>query len=133
MPRRGDYIAVISVFASTAVLLAAIGIYGIVSYTATCRTREIGIRVALGARARHVAHLVAHRALLLVGVGVAGGLAGAVALTRLLQSQLWAVTPTDPLTYAAGLTVLVAVCALACALPTRRATAVNPTIALRCE
>ncbi|MNC84611.1 Macrolide export ATP-binding/permease protein MacB [compost metagenome] len=133
VPRRGDLIAILAAFAGVAVLLAAIGIYGIVSYTAACRTREIGVRIALGARAGHVARLVATRALVLVAGGVAAGLAGAVAITRLLQSQLWDISPTDPLTYVAGLFVLVVVCALACALPARRATAVNPTMALRCE
>ncbi len=133
VPRRGDLITILAAFTASAVLLAAVGIYGIVSYTAACRTREIGVRIALGARARHVAGLVARRALLLVAGGLVAGLAGAVVLTRLLRSQLWEISPTDPLTYAAGLTLLSAVGALACALPTRRAAAVNPTIALRCE
>jgi putative ABC transport system permease protein len=133
VPRRADYLTIISAFAAAALALAAIGIYGIVSYTAACRTREIGVRMALGARAADIVRLVGRRALLLVGVGVGGGLAGALALTQLLRSQLWEITPTDPVTYAAASALLLLVCTAACALPTRRATSVNPTIALRCE
>jgi putative ABC transport system permease protein len=133
VPRRADYLAILGAFAAAAMLLAAIGIYGIVSYTAACRTREIGVRMALGARAYDIVRLVGRRALLLVGVGVGAGLAGALALTQLLRSQLWEITPTDPVTYAAASVLLLLVCTAACALPTRRATAVNPTIALRCE
>jgi putative ABC transport system permease protein len=133
IPRRGDYITLVAGFAITAMVLAAIGIYGIVSYTAALRTREIGVRMALGARAQDIARLVARRAMLLVGIAVVAGLGGALALTQLLRSQLWEITPTDPVTYAAAALFLLLVCAAACALPTRRAVSVNPTIALRCE
>jgi ABC-type antimicrobial peptide transport system permease subunit len=104
-----------------------------VSYTAALRTREIGVRMALGARAQDIARLVARRAMLLVGIAVCAGLAGALALTQMLRSQLWEITPTDPVTYAAAALFLLLVSAAACALPTRRAVSVNPTIALRCE
>jgi predicted permease len=133
IPRRADYITVIASFAMAALVLAAIGIYGIVSYNAAGRTREIGLRMALGARARDIVRLVGRRAMLLVGFGVAAGFAGALALTQLLRSQLWAISPTDPATYAVASLFLLLVCAAACAVPTRRATAVNPTTALRCE
>jgi predicted permease len=133
IPRDADYITVIASFAMTALMLAAIGIYGIVSYNAAGRTREIGLRMALGARAQDIVRLVGRRALLLVGLGVAAGLAGALALTQLLRSQLWAVSPTDPATYAVASLFLLLVCAAACAVPTRRAATVNPTIALRCQ
>jgi predicted permease len=133
IPRRADYITIVGAFAISAMILAAIGIYGIVSYTAVLRTREIGIRMALGARARDVVRLVARRAVLLVAISLSAGLAGALVLTQLLRSQLWEITPTDPATYAVASLLLVLVCVLACALPTRRAAAVNPTIALRCE
>jgi putative ABC transport system permease protein len=133
MPRRGDYLVLIGSFAMAAMVLAAIGIYGIVSYTAALRTREIGVRMALGARGQDIVHLVARRAMLLVGISLSAGLAGALALTQLLRSQLWEITSTDPPTYAVASLLLVLVCVLACALPTRRATAVNPTMALRCE
>jgi ABC-type antimicrobial peptide transport system permease subunit len=133
IPRRADYITVVALFAMIALALAAIGIYGVVSYNAAGRTREIGLRMALGARAQDIAGLVGRRAMLLVGLGVAAGLAGALAVTQLLRSQLWVISPTDPATYAVASLFLLLVCAAACALPTRRATTVNPTVALRCE
>jgi putative ABC transport system permease protein len=133
MPQRADFVAIISVFAGAAMLLAAIGIYGIVSYTTALRTREIGVRMALGARAQDIVQLVGRRAMLLIGISLAAGLVGALALTQLLRSQLWEITPTDPFTYVAVSVLLLLVCAAAGALPTRRATTVDPTIALRCE
>ena len=133
VPRRADYISLIGAFAGAATLLAAIGIYGIVSYTAAARTREIGVRMALGAGAADIVRLIGRRAMLLVSAGLAAGFAGAVGLTWLLRSQLWDITPTDPPTYVAAAVLLLGVCAVASALPTRRATTVNPTTALRCE
>ncbi len=133
VPQQGDYVVALGLLALTATLLAAIGIYGIVSYSAVRRTREIGIRMALGARATEIIALVGRRALLLVSIGLLAGLAGSLALTRLLQSQLWGVTPTDPATFATIALFLLAVGLLACGLPTRRATKLNPTVALRCE
>jgi ABC-type antimicrobial peptide transport system permease subunit len=89
--------------------------------------------VALGAGTRDVVGLVGGRALVLIGAGLSAGLAGALVLARLLQSQLWGVTPTDPATYAAAILLLVLVALIACAFPLRRATGVDPTTALRCE
>jgi putative ABC transport system permease protein len=133
VPRRGYLVFAMVAFAFMAMLLASIGIYGVISYSVAQRTREIGIRVALGAGAREVVGLVGGRALLLIGVGLSAGLGGALALTRLLQSQLWGVTPTDPATYGAAISLLAVVAIGACVFPLRRATGVDPTIALRCE
>jgi putative ABC transport system permease protein len=133
MPRRADFLLIIAAFSAAALLLAAIGIYGIVSYTAAMRTREIGIRMALGARGMDVVRLVGGRAAIVAGLGMAAGLTGALGVTRLLESQLWSVTATDPPTYLAVSALLLLVCLAACALPTRRATTVNPSIALRYE
>jgi putative ABC transport system permease protein len=120
-------------FAGVAVLLAAIGIYGIIAYSAGQRTREFGIRMSLGAKRLDVLRLVVRQGLVLAGIGIAAGLAGAFALTRLLSSLLYGVNATDPLTFA-GVTVLLAVIAAAASfLPAWRATRVDPVIALRCE
>ena len=100
LPQRGYFVFAITAFALTATILAAIGIYGVMAYSVTQRTREIGIRVALGARAQEVIALVGRHAILIVALGLVTGLAGAVAATQLLQSQLWGVTPTDPTTFA---------------------------------
>jgi putative ABC transport system permease protein len=133
IPQRPAYVAVLSAFALTATLLAAIGIYGVMAYSVAQRTREIGVRIALGAGTRDVAALVGRRAAVLVSIGLAAGLAASLAVTRLLGSQLWGVTPTDPATYGGVMAFLLLVSLAACCLPTRRATTVNPTIALRCE
>jgi len=121
------------VFAGIAVLLATIGVYGVVSYSVTQRTQEIGIRVALGARSADVSRLVLGEGLLLGGLGVAVGLAAAIAATRVLRSLLFEVTPTDPLTLGAVAALLLAVALAATLLPARRATKVDPTVALRYE
>jgi putative ABC transport system permease protein len=121
------------VFAGIAVLLATIGVYGVVSYSVTQRTQEIGIRVALGARSADVSRLVLREGLLLGGLGVAVGLAAAVASTRVLRSLLFEVTPTDPLTLGAVAGLLLAVALAATLWPARRATKVDPMVALRYE
>ncbi|MGH9201709.1 MAG: FtsX-like permease family protein, partial [Vicinamibacterales bacterium] len=133
IPQRREYVVMLGVFALTATLLAAIGIYGVMAYSVTQRTREIGIRMALGASARAVVLIIGRRALVLVMLGLLFGVAGSLTLTRLLTSQLWGVAPTDLATYAVVFGLLLCVSLLACYLPTRRATAVNPTVALRCE
>ena len=122
---------VLALFALTATLLAGIGIYGIVSYSAARRTREIGIRMALGAGTRELTTLVSGRALIFVSAGLGAGLVAALAVTQLLRSQLWGVTPTDPPTFAAALVFLLAVAVLASLLPTRKAIGLNPMVALR--
>jgi putative ABC transport system permease protein len=133
IPRRGYFVFAISTFAITATLLAAIGIYGVMAYAVTQRTREIGIRVALGAAAHEVIALVARHIVLVVAVGLIVGLAGAVAATQLLQSQLWGVTPTDPSTFALVSLLFMLVSLIAAFFPLRQAVSVDPTIALRCE
>jgi len=120
-------------FAGLALLLAVIGIFGVMSYSVLQRTHEIGIRVALGANRRHVLRLVVGQGLALAGIGIAGGLVGAFALTRYLRSLLFDVSPTDPVTFIAISIVLCLVAVAATYVPARRATAVDPIEALRYE
>ncbi len=131
-PRRFE-MTLLVVFASLAVLLALVGIYGVVAYMVTQRTREIGIRVALGAQRPDVIRLVLGAGLRMVCAGVLLGLAGSLALTRLMESFLYGVKPTDALTFAAVSLLLAGVAALAAWLPARRAAGVDPLIALRYE
>jgi putative ABC transport system permease protein len=121
------------VFAGLAVALAMIGVYGVVSYSISQRTSEIGIRVALGARSWDVVRLVLREALSLAAIALLIGLAGALALSRVLQSLLFEVTPTDPLTLTLVCLVVLAVSALAAIVPARRATRIDPLVALRYE
>jgi predicted permease len=123
----------LGIFGGLALLLAVIGIYGVISYSVGLRRREVGIRLALGAGRRHVLRLVFTEGLALTGAGLAAGAAGAALLTRFLSSLLYDVGRLDPLTYAAVALTLVGAGLLACWLPARRAMRVDPVIALRSE
>ena len=120
-------------FGLLSLLLAAIGLYGILAYAVSRRTREIGIRIALGARPGAVLRMVLRQGLILTLLGVGIGLATSFAATRLLESQLFDVTPTDPVTFVVAPILLLTVALLACIVPARRATNVDPLIAIRQE
>jgi predicted permease len=123
----------LGVFAAVALLLSAIGIYGVMSYSFNRRAHEIGIRLALGAQRMHILHMAIGEGMRLVAVGLAIGLGGAAALTRFVRSMLFDVSPCDPITFAVISATLAAVAFLACYVPARRATRVDPLIALREE
>jgi len=133
MARERMAAIVLAVFAIVALTLASVGLYGVVAHGVTERTHEIGVRMALGAEARHVLGLVVRQGLSMALVGTAIGVAGAFALSRWIQALLFGVTATDPATFAAVAVTLLAVAALACGIPAWRATRVDPTTALRAE
>jgi predicted permease len=123
----------LGLFGIMGLVLGALGIYGVLAYLVNQRTREIGVRLALGARPSDVLWMVVSRGLWLAGLGVAVGLVAALVLTRLMQGVLYGVTPTDPLTFVGVSAVLLGVAAFASWLPARRATRVDPLVALRAE
>jgi putative ABC transport system permease protein len=131
-PRRLNG-SLIAIFSMAALLLSAVGLYGVMSYAVAQRRREIGVRMALGATRGHITRLVLGNGMLLTGVGIAIGLASSLALTRVMQSLLFGVTATDVATFAAVSTILGAVALVATYVPARRGTRVDPVIALRYE
>ena len=129
MSRRSPVLLSLT-FGVVALFLSAIGIYGVLAYLVTQRTKEIGIRIALGSSAGAIFELVLREGLLLIAAGFAGGIIGAVALRRALESQLFGVSATDPMVLAVVTGLLVTTAAVACVLPARRATRIDPVVAL---
>jgi putative ABC transport system permease protein len=127
------YAVLLGVFAVVAVTLAAVGLYGVVAYSVTRRTREIGIRMALGAARGDVLSLVLGQTLVLTAAGIALGIGGAAGLTRYLAGMLFGVTPLDPTTFVGVALTFGAVAICAALVPARRATTVDPLVALRYE
>jgi putative ABC transport system permease protein len=127
------YATLFGVFAGGALILAVIGIYGVMAYLVVTRTHEIGVRIALGATTRDVLKLIVGRGMKLTAVGVLLGVVGAYALTRLMRGLLFSISATDPVTFILISLLLTFVAFLACYIPARRATKVNPLVALRYE
>ncbi|HEV2221640.1 MAG TPA: FtsX-like permease family protein [Candidatus Acidoferrales bacterium] len=125
--------ALLGAFAVIGLILTMIGIYGVISYSVTQRTHEIGLRVALGAQREDILRIVLSQGMALAGVGLAIGIGGALALARFLRSMLFEVKPTDPATFAGVTVLLVTVALFACYIPARRAMRVDPMTALRHE
>jgi putative ABC transport system permease protein len=137
---RGEAVApqrlnlmLMSIFAGLALVLAIVGIYGVMSYAVTQRTHEIGIRMAIGAQPRDVFRMILGHGMFLTAVGLVAGLLGAFALTRLMATMLFGVGPTDPATFAGVALLLAAVALIACYIPGKRATKVDPVNSLRYE
>jgi len=130
-PRFG--FVLMSVFAGAGLLLVTIGVYSVITYAIARQTHEIGIRIAIGAGRADVLRLVMGRGARLVALGVGIGLAASLALARAITSQLWGVSPSDPPTVACVVVLLFATGLVACWIPARRATRVDPVVALRCE
>jgi predicted permease len=131
--RRRLYSALLSAFAAGGLMLAVIGVYGVMAYTVTRRTREIGIRVALGATSSTVMALVLRRAFLITSIGMAAGLAGSAVVTRYLEGMLFGVRPLDPATFVGAAAVFAVVALVAAIVPARRALRISPSLALRAE
>jgi putative ABC transport system permease protein len=123
----------VSTFALLALVLASVGIYGVIAYSVSQRTHELGLRMALGAGRGGLLAMIVREGVLMAGIGVAAGLGVAALATRLMSELLVGVTPRDPLTFAGGAMLLLVVAVLASYLPARRATRVDPMVALRSE
>jgi putative ABC transport system permease protein len=132
LTRRFNLILV-GVFAVSALVLAMVGIYGVMAYSVARRSREIGVRIALGATGGNVLRLVLRQALVTALIGVTAGLAGSLLLSRLMQALLFEISPTDPVTFAGVALVSLAVAVLAAYVPARRAAGIDPLEALRSE
>jgi putative ABC transport system permease protein len=130
---RDFMMSLLSLFATLALTLATVGIYGVISYAVSQRTREIGVRMALGANPRDVLRLILGEGLKLVLAGVALGIIAALAMTRLLATMLYGVSVTNPVIFSSVVVLLVAVSLAACFVPARRAMRVDPIVALRYE
>ena len=126
-------VVLISFFGITALLLATAGVFGVMAYSVSRRTREIGVRVAIGAGAGDALRMILGQGMRTIVIGVAIGIAGALALTRTVESLLFGVTATDPLTFGGVTILIVGAALLACYIPARRATKVDPMVALRSE
>jgi putative ABC transport system permease protein len=133
MADRRFALELLGIFAAVALLLAAVGIYGVMAYSFSQRTHEIGIRIALGAQRLDIFRMAVVEGMQLVAIGLVVGLIGAAALTRFVRTMLFGVRPSDPVTFAATSAALAAVAFLACYIPARRATRVDPLVALRDE
>lgn len=129
----GVYATLLGLFATIALLIASVGLYGVMAYSVSQRTHEIGVRMALGAQARHVLRLIVTRSAIMALIGVAAGIALALALGSALRAIMYGVSPADPVTFLGVGLVMLAVALLAGFLPARRATRVDPAVALRCE
>ncbi len=123
----------VTMFALLSLILAAVGLYGVMAYSVSQRTREIGVRVAMGARSRDVVSLILKHGFVLTAIGIVIGLAGAVGATRVIRSLLYGISFTDPIAFVAGGALIAAVAAMACYIPARRAALIDPVVALRAE
>jgi putative ABC transport system permease protein len=133
LEQRRFALELLGIFAGVALLLASIGIYGVMAYTFSQRTNEIGIRMAMGAQRGDILRIAVSEGAMIVVFGVTAGLIGSLILTRFLQTMLFDVKPNDPITFAAISGLLAAVTLAACFVPARRATRVDPLVALRHE